>query len=417
MSANPQNPAQPDKSQLQARHQEFIGQKLHLDLTRGKPCSPQLALSDALDGILNGQFVQDGTDLRNYGGLLGIEPARKLFAQVLEVAPEDMIVAGNSSLQLMHYAATFAMHLGVGGGAGWSAATGGKVKFLCPVPGYDRHFSICEQLGIEMVNVAMDNNGPDMDAVEALLRDDPAIKGIWCVPRFSNPTGIVYSDDVVRRFAKLGRIAAPDFRIFWDNAYAVHTLEAGAPELLSLMAACRSEGTEDSVYLFGSTSKITYGGAGVGFAAMSASNLKTFSAQLGMSQIGPDKINQARHVALLPDLAAIHAHMQKHADIIRPRFDVVIAALEKAFKDSTLASWYRPQGGYFVSLEVTPGTAKKVIALAAEAGVKLTPAGATFPYGADPADSNIRIAPTFPTLAELTTAMQVLVNCVRLAAA
>lgn len=413
MAAN----ALPAIDQLRAQHQEFINQQLNLDLTRGKPCTEQVALSDALDGILGGDYIVDGTDVRNYGGLLGLPAARQLFGKMIGASADETIVGGNSSLQLMHYAASFAMHLGVAGGPGWAAATGNAVKFLCPVPGYDRHFAICEQLGIEMIPVAMHADGPDMDAIEQLLREDQSIMGIWCVPRFSNPTGIVYSDAVVQRFAQLGKIAAPGFRIFWDNAYAVHSLTDDAPELANLLQACKATGTEDSVYLFGSTSKITHAGAGVGFAAMSATNLKVFQQQLGIAQIGPDKINQARHLALLPDMAAVESHMRKHAAIIQPRFAVVLDALQTAFADSDEVRWESPQGGYFVSLDVRSGTARQVVALAAEAGVKLTPAGATFPLGHDPEDSNIRIAPTYPALDELKTAMAVLVNCVQLASA
>ncbi len=403
------------ESELAQQYQTFQQSGLKLDLTRGKPCAEQLALSESLDGILGGDFTDaKGTDLRNYGGLEGIPEARALFAPVLGVHPEEIVIGGNSSLTLMYFCALFALNNGVDGAdSAWRRE--GQIKFLAPVPGYDRHFGVCEHLGIELIPVAMNDDGPDMDQVEALLKADPQIKGIWCVPRFSNPTGTVYSDAVVRRMAGLAKIAGANFRIFWDNAYAVHTLDDSAPALANLMDYCREAGTEDSAYLFGSTSKITFAGAGVGFVGMSERNLKVFTGHLGMCQIGPDKLNQLRHVRFLKDAGGLDALMAKHAALLKPRFDAVLSALDEHLADAGMGSWNAPQGGYFVSFDTLPGLAKEVVALAADAGVKLTPAGATFPYGNDPEDKNIRLAPSFPSVAEIEGAMQVFVTCVKLA--
>lgn len=404
------------ESALSAQYDEFKAAGLNLDLTRGKPSSEQLSLSDAILDVLGHDLSNEtNTDLRNYGGLDGIAECKRLFAPVLGVSTDEILIGGNSSLTLMYFAAMFATHMGFGElGKAWNHG-GQAVKFLCPVPGYDRHFAVCEHLGIEMIPVSMDDNGPDMDEVEALVKADASIKGIWCVPRFSNPTGIVYSDAVVERIAQLGKIAGDNFRVFWDNAYAVHSLKDDAPQLASLMDACRKAGTENSVYLFGSTSKITYAGAGVAFAGMSAANLKAFKHHLGMTQIGPDKINQLRHVRLLKDSDGLAAHMREHAAVLKPRFDIVLKHLNEGIGDSGLLSWTAPEGGYFIAVDTLPGLAKQVVAMAADAGVKLTPAGATFPYGKDPQDRNIRIAPSVPTLEEIDRAMQVFVTCVKLA--
>ena len=401
------------ESTLTQEYQQFKASGLNLDLTRGKPSAEQLSLSDAINDILGGDLSNESnTDLRNYGGLDGIPECKRLFANVLGVSAEETLIG---SLTLMYMAAQFGLHQGFGElGASWNSE-GSTVKFIAPVPGYDRHFSVCEHLGIELVTVALNDDGPDMDAVEQLLKSDPSIKGIWCVPRFSNPTGTVYSDAVVDRIAQLGNIAGSNFRIFWDNAYAVHSLSDDAPELANLMTSCRKYGTENSAYLFGSTSKITYAGAGVAFAGMSKANLKAFTHHLGMSQIGPDKINQLRHVRLLKDADGIKEHMQQHAKVLKPRFDIVLKHLREGLGNTGMASWTEPQGGYFVSFDTLPGLAKEVVKLAAEAGVKLTPAGATFPYGKDPANSNIRIAPSVPSLDEIDRAMAVFVTCVKLA--
>ncbi|MBR9908923.1 MAG: aminotransferase class I/II-fold pyridoxal phosphate-dependent enzyme [Gammaproteobacteria bacterium] len=400
---------------LASEYQSLQQQSLNLDLTRGKPSTQQLTLSDALDGILAGNYkAADGTDVRNYGGLNGILEARQLGANIMQVEVDTVLAAGNSSLTLMFQAAQFALHFGLQGAASaWKNK--GEVTFLCPVPGYDRHYTVCEQLGIKMVTVPMLASGPDMDKVEAMIKADANIVGLWCVPKYSNPTGVVYSDETVERIAQLGKIACPEFRVFWDNAYAVHDLVDNPPQLLDIAAACRKHGTEDSVLQFASTSKITHPGAGVAFLAASAANLKGFTAALGTTTIGPDKVNQLRHAHLLPDSAAIRQQMDKHAAIIKPRFACVLQHLDKAFGDSDLGNWEKPLGGYFISFDTQPGCAKAVVKLAAEAGVKLTPAGATFPYGQDPEDCNIRIAPTVPSVAELEQAMQVFVTCVKLA--
>jgi DNA-binding transcriptional MocR family regulator len=401
---------------LTQEYQQFKASGLSLDLTRGKPSAEQLSLSDSINEILGDDLSNEsGTDLRNYGGLDGIPECKRLFAQVLGVTPEETLIGGNSSLTLMYMAAQFGLYQGFGELAPSWISEGGNTKFIAPVPGYDRHFSVCEHLGIELITVALNDDGPDMDAVEELLKHDPSIKGIWCVPRFSNPTGTVYSNNVVDRIAQLGKIASSNFRVFWDNAYAVHQLSEDAPKVANLMDNCRKYGTEDSVYLFGSTSKITYAGAGVAFAGMSKGNLKAFTHHLGMSQIGPDKINQLRHIRLLKDADGIKDHMSKHAAVLKPRFDIVLKHLREGLGESGMASWTEPQGGYFVSFDTLPGLAKEVVKLAAEAGVKLTPAGATFPYGKDPANSNIRIAPSVPSLDEIDRAMAVFVSCVKLA--
>lgn len=401
--------------ELAERHAELVRAGLALDIARGKPSAAQLDLSNAIDGILHGDYRgTDGTDLRNYGGLDGLVEAKRLFAPVLQVPEENMLVGGNSSLTLMWQCALYGMHFGFAGPeSAWSR--NGKVRFICPVPGYDRHFSICEHLGIEMVTVPMTDHGPDMDAVEALVASDPSIRGMWVVPRFSNPTGAVCDARTVERCAALGKRAAPGFRLFWDDAYAVHALEATAPPLASLFEACSRLGTEDSVLLFGSTSKVTHAGAGVAFMGASAANLRAIRHYMGFSSIGPDKINQRRHVVFLGDHAGLLAHMERHAELLRPRFAAVLDALERGLGGTGMGSWSRPQGGYFVSFDTLPGLAREVVRLAAEAGLKLTPAGATYPCGKDPEDRNIRIAPSFPTVEEIERAMEVFVVCVQLA--
>ncbi|TQV84811.1 aminotransferase class I/II-fold pyridoxal phosphate-dependent enzyme [Exilibacterium tricleocarpae] len=400
---------------LNAEYEQLQSRSLNLDLTRGKPSAEQLSLSNAMDGILAGDYTSaDGTDTRNYGGIDGIKEMKRLGAEILQVDDGEVLVGGNSSLTLMFQAVLHAYLFGFDGPqSAWSRQQ--PVQFVCPVPGYDRHFAICEQLGIEMLTVPMTAAGPDMDALENLVRNDPAIKGLWCVPKYSNPTGAVYSAAVVERIAGLGRIAGAGFRVFWDNAYAVHDLGDTPAALASIMDCCRKQGTEDSVIQFASTSKITFAGAGVAFMAASAANLNAFKGSLGIATIGPDKVNQLRHARLFPSLAALHDHMRKHAQIIKPRFACVLDQLEAAFGHCDLGRWESGSGGYFISFSTRPGLAAEVVRLAAAAGVKLTPAGATFPYGRDPDDSNIRIAPTVPNVAELDTAMQVFVICVKLA--
>lgn len=388
---------------------------LTLDLTRGKPSAEQTALSDALDGILQGDYLaDDGTDVRNYGGLRGLSGARTLFASVLETPADNILVGGNSSLSLMYEVMELALCNGLRGPhTAWGNSD--SVKFLCPSPGYDRHFAICEHFGIEMIPVRMLDSGPDMDQVETLLRDDSSIKGMWCVPRFSNPTGCVYSEVTVERIAKLSQIAGEYFLVMWDNAYAVHALRPEAAPLASIYAACEKYGTLDSVFQFGSTSKITFAGAGVAYLASSEENLAALEQQLSLRTIGPDKVNQLRHLRLFPDRDALVAHMEKHADILNPRFDRVLETLDKALAGTGMGSWTSPEGGYFVSFDTRPGLAREVVSLAEQIGVKLTPAGATFPYGDDPSDSNIRLAPSFASLEEVGETIDAFVVCVKLA--
>ena len=390
---------------------------LDLDLTRGKPAGDQLGLSAALDGALEGAYrTDDGTDTRGYGGADGITEARRLGAEWLGLAPDEVLAGGNSSLTLMYLFLLGAHRFGLDGpGSAWADDPAGA-RFLCPVPGYDRHFTICEDLGIGMVPVPMTGEGPDMDRVEALVAGDPGVRGMWCVPRYSNPTGETYSAGTVRRIAALGRIAAPGFRVMWDNAYAVHHLAGGAPPPENVMAHCRAVGTEDSVVQFASTSKVTFAGAGISFFGASRRNVDWFRSRLSVMTIGPDKVNQLRHMRLLPDMDTVHAHMVRHAELLRPKFDCVRRRLEEGLGNLGMGRWTDPAGGYFVSFWTRPGLAKETVRLAAGAGVRLTPAGAAFPYGEDPEDSHIRLAPSFPPLDEVDRAMEVFVTCVKLAA-
>ncbi len=404
------------ESSLSEQYKTIQQAGLSLDLTRGKPSAEQLTLSNPLDGILGGNYKDSkGTDVRNYGGLDGIAEAKQLFAEMIGVQTDEIMIGGNSSLTLMYFAAQTALLYGASDAdSAWSLEEQ-VIKFLAPVPGYDRHFTVCEHLGIELIPVSMNDDGPDMDQVEQLVKADSSIKGIWCVPRFSNPTGTVYSDEVVKRMANLGKIAGPNFRVFWDNAYAVHILDDDAPQLANIMDLCREAGTEDSVYIFGSTSKITFAGAGVAFIASSPANLAVLQKNMGAMSIGPDKVNQLRHVRFLKDSENLAQHMKQHAAIMKPRFDAVISTLKTELGDTGMGRWTEPSGGYFISFDSLPGLARKIIELAASAGVKLTPAGATFPYGNDPEDKNIRLAPSFPTVEELSEAVDVFVLCVKLA--
>jgi DNA-binding transcriptional MocR family regulator len=403
------------EQQLSAEYDAIRAKKLNLDLTRGKPSAEQLALSDALDGILKGNYIAaDGTDTRNYGGLDGLPEAKELGAQIMGVSAADILVGGSSSLTLMFQVMQTAYHFGLKDAASaWKNES--DVKVLCPVPGYDRHFTVCEQLGIKMITVPMTATGPDMDKVESLIKQDKSIKGLWCVPKYSNPTGVVYSNQTVERIAKLGLIASGNFRVFWDNAYAVHNLIPNAPALANVLELCRNHGTEDSVIQFASTSKITHAGSGVAFVAASKTNLAGFKKFLSSCTIGPDKVNQIRHARFLPSKAALMSHMEKHAALLNPRFAAVLTALSRAFDGTDLGAWEKPVGGYFVSFDTRKDCAKETVRLAAEAGVKLTPAGATFPYSKDPEDRNIRIAPSVPTVPEVVGAMEVFVTCVKLA--
>lgn len=404
------------RDELSATYDDYRSQRLNLDLTRGKPSTEQLDLSNALDGILDGFYLlQDGTDVRNYGGILGIPEARALGGEMLDVPASEVLVGGNSSLTLMYLYVDFMTNHAEDGWAGEAASSGGKLKFLCPVPGYDRHFTICERLGIEMVTVPMTETGPDMDRVEALVSGDPLIKGMWCVPKYSNPTGHTYSDETVARLAALPAAAGSNFRIIWDNAYVVHDLTDTPDRLANVMTKARERGTEHGIVMVASTSKITFAGAGISFLATPADNLKAFENHLSAAIIGFDKVNQLRHVRFLKDRETLAAHMAKHRELVAPRFELVLEKLKGALDGTGIAEWTRPNGGYFISLDTLPGLASHVVSLAAEAGVKLTPAGATFPYGVDPDNRNIRIAPTFPSLSQLEQAMDVFVTCIALA--
>lgn len=400
---------------LQQQYEQLGARQLSLDLTRGKPGSQQLDLSNDLDGVLRGNYnAQDGTDVRNYGGLDGLPEAKQLFGAVLGTPPEDTLIGGNSSLTLMYNVVDFALSEGL---RGPESAWGNEdtVKFLCPSPGYDRHFAICEHLGIEMIAVPMLDTGPDMDTVEALVQQDTSIKGMWCVPRFSNPTGCVYSDTTVDRIAALGNLAARYFLVMWDNAYAIHSLYDDAAPLASIRDHCLQHGTLDSVFQFGSTSKVTHAGAGVSFLSSSPENLAALRAHLAFQTIGPDKINQLRHVRFLRDTATLAAHMEQHAQLIRPRFESVLRTLDRELAGTGMGSWLSPRGGYFISFNTLPGLAREVVQMADAVGVKLTPAGATFPYGQDPDDSNIRLSPTFPSQEDVQASVDALVVCVKLA--
>jgi DNA-binding transcriptional MocR family regulator len=400
---------------LLERYDQLAAGGLALDLTRGKPGVAQVALSDALDGILEGDYrAADGTDVRNYGGLDGLDEAKILFGGILGTLPEETLVGGNSSLTLMYQVIDFALTEGLRGPeSAWARRD--SVKFLCPVPGYDRHFSICEYLGIEMLPVRLLATGPDMDQVESLVAADPSIKGIWCVPRFSNPSGCVYSDNTVERLARLPKLASPEFIVMWDNAYAVHSLYDDAPELAAIGKWARQFGTMDGIFQFGSTSKVTFAGAGVAFMGSSERNLSTLKAHLAFQTIGPDKVNQLRHVRFLRDAETLAAHMAGHAAQIRPRFDCVLAILERELAGTGMGSWTKPRGGYFIAFDALPGLASEIVGLAGKIGVKLTPAGATFPYGNDPEDRNIRLSPTFPSLEDLQTSIDAFALCVKIA--
>ena len=405
------------EEELEQRYAELTTQGLDLNLTRGNPAGAQLELCAALDGTLDGAYrTEDGIDTRGYGGTDGIAEARRLGAAWLGLAPEEVLVGGNSSLTLMYLFLLGAHRFGLDGpGSAWADNAAGA-RFLCPVPGYDRHFSVCEDLGIDMIPVPMTGEGPDMDCVERLVGSDPGIRGMWCVPRFSNPTGETCSAETVRRIAALGRIASPGFRVMWDNAYAVHRLAGDAPTLENVMPHCRSVGTEDSVVQFGSTSKVTFAGSGISFFGGSRRNVDWFRQRLSVLTIGPDKVNQLRHMRLLPDMDAVRAHMDRHTELLRPKFDSVRRRLEEGLGNLGMGRWTDPSGGYFVSFWTLPGLAKETVRLAAGAGVRLTPAGAAFPYGDDPEDSHIRLAPSFPPLPEVDRAMEVFVVCVKLAA-
>jgi DNA-binding transcriptional MocR family regulator len=400
--------------QLEQRYNAFKAQGLKLDMTRGKPSSEQLDLAAKLTVVLDEKDYKgsDGSDGRNYGGLDGLPEMKAIFAEMLGAPAAQVVVGGASSLTMMHDTVVRALLHGVPGGTeAWGR---GKVKFICPSPGYDRHFAICEHHGIEMVSVALGADGPDMAEVERLVAADPAIKGMWCVPKYSNPTGTTYSDAVVKRLAAM-KTAAPDFRLFWDNAYAVHDLYPEGDKLANVLAACAEAGHPDRAIVFGSTSKISFAGAGVAALASSPTNIADVKKHSAIQTIGPDKINQLRHVRFFKDYAGVLAHMQKHADLLRPKFEAVIEIFESALGGQGVATWTKPRGGYFISLDTLDGCAAEVVRLADAAGVKLTAAGATFPYGKDPRDRNIRVAPSLPPLAQIRQAMEVVTVCVLLA--
>lgn len=396
---------------LETELERYKAKNLDLNMARGKPCSEQLDLSNGMLNIPIPIEKDPNKDLRNYGTLDGLPETKQLFADILEVKPSEIIIGGNSSLSLMYTTLAKAMLYGTyDSKKPWKEE---QVKFLCPVPGYDRHFTICEQLGIEMVPVDMNDHGPDMDQVETLVRQDSTIKGMWCVPKYANPSGITYTREVVHRLASM-ETAAPDFKLMWDNAYVVHDLYDQSVILDNIMEACVAAGHPHRTYLFTSMSKVTFAGAAVAAMAGSEACIQFILKIMGVQTIGSDKINQYRHVAFLKDFDGVVAHMKKHSDILRPKFKVVLDKLENHFGDRKLATWSNPLGGYFINLDVKDSSAKEVVALAAEAGLKLTGAGATFPYKKDPRDSNIRIAPTFPPIEELETAIEILCVCIEL---
>lgn len=390
--------------------ERYKSENLDLNMARGKPCTEQLDLSDAMLDIKIPVERDPNKDYRNYGTLDGLPETKRLFADILEVATDEIIIGGNSSLNMMYTALAKAMLYGAyDSPRPWSKEE--KVVFLCPVPGYDRHFAICEQLGIQMIAIPMNEDGPDMDVVESYVAKDPAIKGMWCVPKYSNPSGITYSDEVVERLAAM-KTAAVDFKLMWDNAYVVHDLYESSTPLLNVMEACKKAGNPHRAFLFTSMSKVTFAGAAVAAMAASVENIKFTLKILGVQTIGSDKINQYRHYAFLKDLDGVKAHMKKHAAIITPKFELVLNRFEERLTPLKIARWSRPVGGYFIDLNVKEGCAKAIVQLADSIGLKLTPAGATFPYGYDPEDSNIRIAPTFPPIEELAVAMDILCDCI-----
>ena len=403
------------QAELQAEYDAEKEKDLNLDISRGKPGKEQLDLSMPMMDVLNAESVlasENGTDVRNYGVLDGIPEAKELMAGMVGAKPSQMIVLGNSSLNIMYDCVARAEIFGIMGNTPWSKLD--KVKFLCPVPGYDRHFGVTEQFGIEMINVPMTEDGPDMDVVEDYVNNDPAVKGIWCVPMFSNPGGIVYSDETVKRFANL-KPAAKDFRIFWDNAYSIHHLYDDKRDvILELLNECVKAGNPNMVLKFISTSKVSFPGSGIAALAASEANLEDAKKYMRVQTIGHDKLNQLRHVRFFKDMQGMYAHMRKHADILRPKFEKVWEVLDRELGGLEIGTWTKPLGGYFISFDSMEGCAKAIVAKAKEAGLVLTGAGATYPYGKDPKDSNIRIAPSFPTVEELAVAVEIFVLSVKL---
>ena len=400
--------------ELKQTYARYQARSLKLNMSRGKPGADQLALSKPMLDPLDNYKAEDGTDTLNYGLLEGIPEARRLFGELMDMPAEQVIVGGNSSLNLMYDAISRMFCFGFGGNEPWGRLD--KVKFLCPAPGYDRHFTICEVFGIEMIPIAMQPDGPDMDEIERLVANDASIKGIWCVPKYSNPDGITYSAETVRRLGAM-KTAAPDFRIFWDNAYCVHHLNMGdTDDLENIFTACKNAGNEDMVYMFSSFSKISFPHGGISAMAASVANITHTKKYLNAQTISYDKINQLRHARFFRDKAGVMLHMAKHAQILAPKFSMVLDSLESELAPLGIGEWAKPKGGYFVSVFLPQGCAKRTVELCKQAGVELTGAGAPFPYGKDPLDSNIRIAPSFPPVAELQQAMEVFCVCAKMAA-
>ncbi len=402
------------KEQLTAVYKEYQGKNLKLNMARGKPSSEQLDLSMPMLDVLNSKsdYMSVDGDCRNYGVLTGIQEAKELMGGMMDAPAENIIMYGSSSLTLMYDTVSRSYSHGVMGNTPWCNLD--KVKFVCPVPGYDRHFAITEYFGVEMINIPLHDDGPDMDMVEQYVNNDESVKGIWCVPLYSNPSGQSYSDEVVKRFANL-KPAAKDFRIYWDNAYCVHHLYPDHPDhVLDILSECEKAGNPDMVYKFGSTSKVTFPGAGISAIATSKANIEDIKKQMNNQLISHDKMNQLRHVKFFGNVEGLKAHMAKHADILRPRFEAVDEILNKELKGLEIGTWTKPNGGYFVSFNAMDGCAKAIVSKCKEAGVVMTGAGATYPYGKDPHDSNIRIAPSFPTLDELKQAAEIFCVCVKL---
>ena len=403
------------KAALEEEYKTYESMGLKLNMARGKPGFTQLDLCEPMLDIINSASdmkTMMGNDTRNYGDLDGIGECRRLMADMMSVEKDNVIVCGNSSLNVMYDTISRSFTFGVNGSTPWYKLD--KVKFLCPVPGYDRHFKITETFGIEMINIPLYDDGPDMDMGEEYVNNDPAVKGIWCVPKYSNPTGISYSDDVVKRFSAL-KPAAEDFRIYWDNAYCIHHLyEDTQDEILNILDECEKAGNPNLVYIFSSTSKISFPGSGVSAIASSRENIDYILSLMTVQTIGHDKINQLRHARFFKDINGLNAHMKKHAELLRPKFAAVLDALESEIAGLEIGTWIKPRGGYFISFNSMPGCAKAIVAMCKDLGVVMTGAGATFPYGKDPKDSNIRIAPTFPSVEEMTVAAKVFVLCVKL---
>ena len=404
-------------SELMKLYEDYKSKNLKLDMSRGKPGADQLSILDEMLTVIKTSvdcYTENGIDCRNYGLLDGIPEMKEIFSDLLEVPADNIILGGNSSLNMMFDTISRAMTNGIlGSDKPWGKYD--KVKFLCPAPGYDRHFAICQHFGIEMINIEMKSDGPDMDTVERLVSEDELIKGIWCVPMYSNPSGITYSDEVVRRFAAL-KPKAKDFRVFWDNAYCIHHLSDNPDKLLNIFDECAKNNSCNMILEFASTSKISFPGGGVAALAASSENIKEIKSAICIQTIGPDKLNQLRHKKYFKDIGGIREQMKKHREIIKPKFDMVLNTMENELGGLEIAYWNKPNGGYFISLDTLEGCAKRTLSLLKDSGVTMTPAGATYPYGTDKKDNNIRIAPTFPPVSELKTAMALFCVCVKIAA-